>query len=782
MTKRIRAIRTALVPIGIGTEGENTLALAHSIAERVLVVGVVTTTDEDEVGEDMVNVRKIRKRLLSLSRDTNIRFKASVIASSEPWHELRNVILDEEPDILITEWKDGKTSWGEPVSMILINPICNIAIIHGKLPEPPRHVMITVRGGPYAELALQVGMGLESQRLDMLHVNINGTKTDAPFLGMQDIVKHIPEVNLRKVSGNDVSHVIAKESQGYNVIVLGATASRATGVSILGPIAEQLLNDPSMTAIIVKSHRLISEHMLDESAGEEAISVLVNKWFRENTFHASEFADLELLMDLKEKQGSTISLAFPALNEEKTVGVVIETIRKALMENVPLLDEIVLIDSNSTDHTREIASDMGIPVYIHQEILSYLGARHGKGEALWKSLLVTKGDIIAWIDTDIVNIHPRFVYGIIGPLLFNRNIQLVKGFYRRPLKVGGQIQAGGGGRVTELTARPLLNLFYPELSGIIQPLSGEYAGRREAFERATFFSGYGVETGLLIDIFEQFGLGAIAQVDLLERIHHNQELEALGKMSFAIIQTVLRKLEPRFERSFIKDINRTMKIPKYNKGRYDLAVEQVAERERPPMVTIPEYNEVHKKVTRLCLVRHGQTDWNLEGRYQGQSDVPLNDNGRAQARSLIEKLKGKNFSAIYTSDLAHARETAEPISKALDIPLRIEPRLREINQGEWEGQLVDDLKARYSELWAQRAVDPANVRPPGGETVGEVAERVYAAIDDIARQFPTGNVLVISHGLSIATAICHAQNIPVGQAYTVIPENVKPVWMDWKLE
>jgi glucosyl-3-phosphoglycerate synthase len=177
----------------------------------------------------------------------------------------------------------------------------------------------------------------------------------------------------------------------------------------------------------------------------------------------------------------------------------------------------------------------------------------------------------------------------------NRNIQFVKGFYRRPLRVGDRVQAGGGGRVTELTARPLLNLFYPELSGVVQPLSGEYAGRREALERATFFSGYGVETGLLIDIFDNFGLRSIAQVDLLERVHHNQELEALGKMSFAIIQTVLRKLEPRYERSIIEEVNKTMKLIKYEKGGYFLEVEEVSEYERPPMITIPAYLERHNK-------------------------------------------------------------------------------------------------------------------------------------------------------------------------------------------
>jgi len=187
-------------------------------------------------------------------------------------------------------------------------------------------------------------------------------------------------------------------------------------------------------------------------------------------------------------------------------------------------------------------------------------------------------------------------------------------------------------------------------------------------------------------------------------------------------------------------------------------------------------------MTHLCLIRHGQTDWNLEGRYQGQSDVPLNETGLAQAGSLITKLNGHSFNAIYSSDLKRARQTAEPIAKLLGLDVQIEPRLREINQGEWEGVLVDEIKARYAELWSQRTVDPASVRPPGGETVGEVAERVYAALDDIARLFPNGQLLIVSHGLSIATAICCDKGIPVGQAYTVIPDNVQPVWMNWKFD
>jgi broad specificity phosphatase PhoE len=184
-------------------------------------------------------------------------------------------------------------------------------------------------------------------------------------------------------------------------------------------------------------------------------------------------------------------------------------------------------------------------------------------------------------------------------------------------------------------------------------------------------------------------------------------------------------------------------------------------------------------MTQLCLLRHGQTDWNLAGRYQGQSDVPLNQNGRAQAHALARQLKGQLFAAVYTSDLERAQETASIIAAALGLPVTCETRLREINQGQWEGQLVDDIKSRYALLWQQRSADPASVRSPGGETVGEVAQRVGAALDDIARLHPGGSVVIVSHGLALATAICKVRGIPVGQAYTCIPDNATPVWVDW---
>jgi broad specificity phosphatase PhoE len=184
-------------------------------------------------------------------------------------------------------------------------------------------------------------------------------------------------------------------------------------------------------------------------------------------------------------------------------------------------------------------------------------------------------------------------------------------------------------------------------------------------------------------------------------------------------------------------------------------------------------------MTHFCLIRHGQTDWNLEGRYQGQSDVPLNEAGRSQAYELARQLKDQTFAALYSSDLKRASETAEIIATAIGISYSLDVRFREINQGEWEGQQVEVIKARYAGLWNMRTVDPASVRPPGGETVGEVANRAAMAMDDLARLHPRAKVLVVSHGLTLATIICQVRGIPVGQAYTLIPGNTELIWVDW---
>ncbi len=588
-------IHTVLIPFVHEGPGYHAMEAARHMDGEIILVGVVVVPPDQSLSVGQVGARALRRLLRIYGRDKRITSKTRIIVSYEPWNELAKLIQEEKPDLLCLEFESHLKALHVTAHDVLTNPPCDVALVRGKLPGKPKQVLVPVRGGPHAELALRVGLGLHPQGVTALHLRTSDDPeagSDAPFKGLDRVLKQMPEVQKQFAVTDDPAGLMMENAKKAEVIILGTTSQPVTSSASLGPFADRILREAPGAVIAVKSGRPLSQAVYDESAGVQAISILVDKWFAENTFHADEFSRLRDLVAMKQEQGLSISLALPALNEEETVGNVIRMMKRELMRRMPLLDEVVLIDSDSTDRTREIAMKENIPVYIHQQLLKRLGARRGKGEALWKSLLVTEGDIVVWIDTDIVNIHPRFVYGIIGPLLLNPQVQFVKGFYRRPLKVGVKMQAGGGGRVTELTARPLLNLFYPELSGVIQPLSGEYGGRRAALEQATFYSGYGVETGLLIDIYERYGLSAIAQVDLLERIHHNQHLEALSKMSFAIIQTVMRKLERRFGRAVLEDVNRSMKLIHHdNKGGYFLEVEEIAERERPPMIEVEEYQE-----------------------------------------------------------------------------------------------------------------------------------------------------------------------------------------------
>lgn len=320
-----------------------------------------------------------------------------------------------------------------------------------------------------------------------------------------------------------------------------------------------------------------------------------NSWLINNTFHYSDFTDIQRLIDIKKKKNLTISLCLPTLNEEKTIAKEIIIMKSELMTRNPLLDEIVVIDSGSTDNTVEVAKAFGADVYDADEILPNLENFKGKGENLWKSLFVTKGDIIVYLDADIKNIHHRFVYGLVGPLLLDDNIKYAKAFYDRPIAIGkNKIRPTGGGRVTELVIRPLFSLFFPELTQIIQPLSGEYAGYREVFEKIPFPIGYGIETSMILDICERWGLDVIAQVDLERRVHRNQNTKALGKMSFVILKTFLNRIK---KLEFIDLKKETFnEMIQYNlvKNEFQPDIFNVDGLERPPMIEISEYRKKFK--------------------------------------------------------------------------------------------------------------------------------------------------------------------------------------------
>jgi glucosyl-3-phosphoglycerate synthase len=238
------------------------------------------------------------------------------------------------------------------------------------------------------------------------------------------------------------------------------------------------------------------------------------------------------------KRGRTVSVVLPALNEAATVAAVIGTITPMVGG---LVDELVVLDSDSTDDTGGRASAAGARVVHRDEVLPEIPPQPGKGEALWRSLAATSGDIVVFIDSDLIDPDPMFVPRLVGPLLTADGIHLVRGFYRRPLRLGDGEDANGGGRVTELVARPLLAALRPELGCVLQPLGGEYAGTRELLASVPFAPGYGVEIGILIDTFDRFGLDAIAQVNLGVRTHRNRPLSELGPMSRQIIATLLNR-------------------------------------------------------------------------------------------------------------------------------------------------------------------------------------------------------------------------------------------------
>jgi glucosyl-3-phosphoglycerate synthase len=265
-------------------------------------------------------------------------------------------------------------------------------------------------------------------------------------------------------------------------------------------------------------------------------------------FDAAELAD--------RKGGTTVSVCLPARNEAATVGPIVSAIRSHLVEVVPLVDELMVVDDHSSDGTAQVARDAGATVVDASSILTDHSLGHGKGEALWKSVHACTGDLIVWCDSDITDFDPQFVTGLLGPLVEDPGVAFTKGFYERLERDGV-----GGGRVTELTARPLLQLLFPDLASVVQPLSGEYAGRRSVLERLPFTVGYGVDLGLLIDVHRLVGPEAMVQVDLGRRHHRNRTLVELGPQALAVLQTGLERA----------------------------GVDVTPEAQLPPLVDVPEY-------------------------------------------------------------------------------------------------------------------------------------------------------------------------------------------------
>lgn len=246
---------------------------------------------------------------------------------------------------------------------------------------------------------------------------------------------------------------------------------------------------------------------------------------------------------VERKDDRRVSVVLPARDEAETVGAIVAVIRDALVDRVGLVDEILVVDSCSVDATAAVATAAGARVVAQDAVRPDLPAAEGKGEALWKGLIASTGDLVVAVDADLRDFGPGFVTGLLGPLLDDPGVAFVKGFYHRPLIAGGDVDVDGGGRVSELLARPLINLAWPALAGFVQPLAGEFAARRELLEAIPFLTGYGVELGMLVDVLDRVGLDAMAQVDLGVRVHRHHDLHTLGRMAAQIQLAAAVRLE-----------------------------------------------------------------------------------------------------------------------------------------------------------------------------------------------------------------------------------------------
>jgi glucosyl-3-phosphoglycerate synthase len=573
--------------------------------------------------------RRLLQRVLDFAPE-GVELRTRVRIGRRAAEGIVEAAAEEEADLIIFGWggKPGGRRGSEAIFTPTIDEVvrqapCDIAVVKQRGVGEVRRILVPVRGGPHAEFALRFADAL-GRRFDaevaVLHVLppgvVPGVRSQAEralstFIRQHARGRSVPVLR----EGLNVRNAILREAEQADLVVMGATIAPAgtipangsppTGGPLFGALPETIAQRAHPTVIVVRTKETPSRTAFERAAQDSetlesvaraveqarSIPARVDRWFAESNYHHSEFADLRRLMALKEKQGASISLVFPTLNEADTIGPIVRTARRELVDRVPLVDEVLVIDSESTDDTRAVAEREGARVVQHCDVLTRYGSYHGKGEALWKSLHETSGDLVVWCDTDVLEWEPRMAYGTLGPLLSEPRIAYVKGYYQRPIVENGILKEGGGGRVTELVARPLLNLFFPELSGMIQPLSGEYAGRRSLLEMLPFFTGYAVEIGHLIDVADRVGLDGLGQVDLERRVHRNQELEGLSRMSFVILQAVMKRLEERRRARLFAELGSTMKLPRSSPTRLSLEVIELADQERPPIIRIPEYLE-----------------------------------------------------------------------------------------------------------------------------------------------------------------------------------------------
>jgi hypothetical protein len=542
------------------------------------VVLVFPRTSPEEVGRVHRLVAAARKTLGMLS----IAFK--VVEMDEA---IRMATSDDPSRTLVI---DLDLLHGDNLGLLELACSSSSQVIGYKLrqSQPGASAAIFARGDSNSALAgtlvrhlTETGFVTGTSFVHVTHTGESSMVEDSVLEAYGKVKSELPvaRLSIEQTEGG-VGPAIERCSRQYGLLVLGLPQHLKKG-----SVTEHLLE--RVVAGALRSTALFVYARGPEIDQLASNTKAIEPWILRNTFSLDEFSDVDRLVQAKHEQRVTISLVLPSLNEEKTVGQVIDAFKVPLMDEKPLLDEIILIDSDSSDSTRAIASARGIPVYIHQKVRPDLGSYAGKGEAMWKALFVATGDILVFCDTDLSNPSPSFITGLVGPLLTDDRLNFVKGFYRRPVRVVNDFVEVGGGRVTELTARPLLNLWYPELGGLFQPLAGTIAARASVLRELHFLTGYGVEIGNVIEYAHKWGIDGLAQSELGEILHRNQPLEALSKMSFQVLEAFFRLSNGLLAPGMADRMNGVLRQPFLSETGFTLYQAQLRQEVRPPMSAVP---------------------------------------------------------------------------------------------------------------------------------------------------------------------------------------------------
>ncbi|HYS28141.1 MAG TPA: universal stress protein [Candidatus Limnocylindria bacterium] len=479
--------------------------------------------------------------------------------------------------------------WTNALEDLLYDPPCDVALLRTEAAAPPiTSILLAVRGGPSAELAVQLARSIRASTgatLTLLHIFDPRQSPEERAREEQTFASLTAQVNgpviELKGSSTNVRQAIVKEAQQHQLLILGATRSLMHRPMVLGAPLQRMLRRLPGTVMIVKKAGVPTPRPAPaRTETRAAITEQVDRWLTENTFDSREFDDLQRLVDRKRRQDLTISLAIPAMPGATGLSATLRSLKLALMGRTPLLDEIVVIEIGGSAASERAARVAGVTVVRPADVLSRYGSFPGSGEAQWKSLHVLKGDLICWIDPAGPPPQPRLVTGLLGPLLTDPDIAYVTAFSRRP-------PTAAPDPLTDFALRPLLNLLFPALSGLIDPLSPDHAGRRAVLESVPFFTGHGLALGLLLAIASAHGPRALAQVEVGPRAR--REPADRQAMAFAQLQVCLKYLGDRHRVQLVDQVNRTIKQIQYEDERYWIAQTELEDTERPPMVTVPEY-------------------------------------------------------------------------------------------------------------------------------------------------------------------------------------------------